>query len=82
MADSKKSDHVRLAMTWLLRARRKFQGAEHEQDAMGRRLIEHGATCYVNCAYELMAAEGLMPQGGEAGLDFLLEHLGEQPKGP
>ena len=42
--------------TWEKRARNKFLSAEFEKDAMGRRLIEHGAMCYFNCAQELKEA--------------------------
>lgn len=45
-----------LCSTWEQRARNKFRSAELEKDAMGRRLIEHGAMCYFNCAQELREA--------------------------
>ncbi len=45
-----------LYLTWEQRARSKFLSAEHEENAMGRRLIEHGAMCYFNCARELREA--------------------------
>lgn len=45
-----------LIAEWEHRARRKFIDAEKERDPMGRRLIEHGAMCYFNCAQELRAA--------------------------
>lgn len=45
-----------LCLTWEQRARSKFRSAEHEEGAMGRRLIEHGAMCYFNCAQELRKA--------------------------
>ena len=45
-----------LADQWAERARRAFSDAEHEADPMGKRLIEHGATCYANCAFELREA--------------------------
>ncbi len=45
-----------LIAEWEGRARRKFVDAEHEHDPMGRRLIEHGAFCYFNCAQQLKEA--------------------------
>ena len=45
-----------LALQWEALARNKFASAENEADPMGRRLIEHGAMCYFNCAEELRAA--------------------------
>ncbi len=45
-----------LLTKWERRARNKFLSAELEKDAMGKRLIEHGAMCYFNCAQELRAA--------------------------
>jgi hypothetical protein len=45
-----------LAENWLRIARRKFVDAETESYPAGKRLIEHGALCYLNCAEELKAA--------------------------
>lgn len=45
-----------LIAEWERRARRKLIDAERETNPMGRRLIEHGAMCYFNCAQELKAA--------------------------
>lgn len=45
-----------LFVTWEKRARNKFRSAEREKDVMGKRLIEHGAMCYFNCAQELKEA--------------------------
>lgn len=42
-----------LAENWEQLARNKFRSAQEESDPMGRRLIEHGATCYFNCAQQL-----------------------------
>jgi hypothetical protein len=42
-----------LLATWKQRALGKFMTAASEKDAFGKRLLEHGATCYVNCALEL-----------------------------
>jgi hypothetical protein len=44
---------VGLAEQWMTRASRKFRDAAGEQNADGKRLIEHGATCYFNCSEEL-----------------------------
>ena len=38
---------------WRKRAGRKFKDAETEKNAMGKRLIEHGAMCYFNCSRDL-----------------------------
>ncbi len=52
-----------LADRWEKRARRKWRDAEREQNPMGKRLIEHGATCYQNCARELREAlKSVSPQ--------------------
>jgi hypothetical protein len=45
-----------IADNWLRIAHRKFVDAESEQDPAGKRLVEHGALCYVNCADEIKAA--------------------------
>jgi hypothetical protein len=45
-----------LVERWKAIARKAFADAEHEPNEMGRRLIEHGATCYANCTLELDAA--------------------------
>ncbi len=51
-----------LCIEWERRARNKFRSAELEKDVMGKRLIEHGAMCYFNCAQELRKAlAGLLP---------------------
>lgn len=42
-----------LIATWERSAKRRFEDAETEQNPMGRRLIIHGASCYLNCANEL-----------------------------
>jgi len=42
-----------LLTKWERLARNKFLSAELEKDAMGKRLIEHGAMCYFNCVREL-----------------------------
>lgn len=41
---------------WENNARRKWSDAAQETVPMGRRLIEHGAICYQNCARELREA--------------------------
>jgi hypothetical protein len=48
---------IAIAERWEARARRKFADAERENDPMGRWLIEHGATCLVNCAIEIRAIQ-------------------------
>lgn len=55
-ASLRESSLNELAQTWLRIARRKFQDADFEQNPMGKRLIEHGAVCYFNCARELQKA--------------------------
>lgn len=45
-----------LASRWEDIARRKWADSETENDPMGKRLIEHGAMCYQNCARELKEA--------------------------
>ena len=42
-----------LVARWEQSARRAFWDAESEADPMGKRLIEHGAMCYFNCAQDL-----------------------------
>ncbi len=44
---------INLINNWENIARRKWIDSEKETDIMGRRLIEHGAMCYQNCAREL-----------------------------
>ena len=44
---------IDLAVKWENWARRKWYDAEREKDPMGKRLIEHGAICYQNCAQDL-----------------------------
>jgi hypothetical protein len=46
----------RLIEKWNHSARRAFCDAEREQNMMGKRLIEHGAMCYFNCANDLTEA--------------------------
>ena len=41
---------------WENRARSKFKSGEAQPDEASRRFVEHGATCYFNCAQELRAA--------------------------
>jgi len=44
---------LNLAYHWEDIARRKWTDSELEDDPMGKKLIEHGALCYQNCAGEL-----------------------------
>jgi len=60
------SDLKRLADAWERIAGSKFASADHEPDPMGRRLIEHGAICYWNCAQQLRKAI----EAGDAAADF------------
>jgi hypothetical protein len=53
-----------LVREWEQIAKRKFYDAQCEKDPMGRRLIEHGAMCYFNCAQDLreyLNASSLQP---------------------
>lgn len=47
-----------LPAKWEGTARRKFIDAAREENEMGKKLIEHGAMCYFNCAQELKKALG------------------------
>lgn len=42
-----------LVLEWEQSARSQFQCAERTADPMGKRLVEHGGTCYYNCAQAL-----------------------------
>lgn len=53
----------RLARTWEERSRRKLECGAQAEDGMGRRMVEHGAMCYFNCAQELREALGQDPCG-------------------
>lgn len=44
-----------LIAEWQRRAKRQFEDAAATDDQAGKRLLEHGATCYFNCAHELRA---------------------------
>lgn len=55
---------VALVLGWERSARRKYIDAElYARGSMERRLVEHGATCYSNCALALRAVipDGLCP---------------------
>lgn len=60
---------TQLADKWGATARAKFRSAEQEKDAMGRRLIEHGAICYFNCREELLS----LLQSGDAPANLELQ---------
>jgi hypothetical protein len=45
-----------LADHWENIARRKWTDSLSEKDPIGKKLIEHGALCYQNCARELREA--------------------------
>ena len=49
-----------LSDQWEARARRKFRAADGERDVAGKRLIEHGATCYFNCSEDLRKLLGAL----------------------
>lgn len=72
----------RLALRWMRLAGLKFQDAKREPDAMGARLIEHGAVCYFNCAQELVTCAGLLPQSGKATFGLLLKEFGQDSESP
>jgi len=44
---------INLTVKWENIAWRKWYDAKHEEDPMGKKLIENGALCYQNCAHEL-----------------------------
>lgn len=67
-----------IANNWLHTAACKFKSAEQEPDVMGRRLIEHGAKCYFNCARELQSHA----QAWKPTFDFLAEVLKQDSKCP
>ncbi|MGI4846838.1 MAG: hypothetical protein ACRYGK_01680 [Janthinobacterium lividum] len=48
-------DQVKLAEKWEQRARQLFACAAVTTDEMGKRLVEHGAMCYFNCAQDIRA---------------------------
>ena len=50
-----------LIAEWEGYARRAFVNAERESDPMGKKLIEHGAMCYFNCAQELKKVIQVLP---------------------
>lgn len=57
MGQNQQDTLIAIAERWEARARRKFADAERESDPMGKRLIEHGAACLVNCAIEIRAIQ-------------------------
>lgn len=67
-----------LRQSWMQEASRRFLNAEQESSEIGKRVLEHGAVCYFNCARELNHV--LKP--GQVTLDLHLENLREQAKGP
>jgi hypothetical protein len=56
MPKNKKTILLNLVSNWENIARRKWIDSEAEDDPMGKKLIEHGALCYQNCARELKEA--------------------------
>jgi len=69
---------MELSDQWMTQARIRFRDAALEQDPMGKRLIEHGATCYFNCARELQRAI----QTGDVPPNFGLEILKKDTESP
>jgi len=67
-----------LANDWERIAASKFASADHEPDPMGKRLIEHGAICYWNCAQQLRKAI----EAGDAAADFDLEKVQQNAERP
>lgn len=58
MNDLSREKLLELVAKWKRRALKSFADSELEQDAMGKRLIEHGAVCIANCMLELEEAIG------------------------
>lgn len=56
MPENIKRDLQDLVRRWEDIARRKWIDSEAEDNPMGKKLIEHGALCYQNCARELKEA--------------------------
>jgi hypothetical protein len=56
MTAEEQSILINLVNRWEDIARRKWTDSEVEDDPMGKKLIEHGALCYQNCARELKEA--------------------------
>jgi len=69
---------LNISNKWLHTAKCKFKSAEQEPDVMGKRLIEHGAKCYFNCAKELQ----LHAQSWEPTFNFLAEVIKQNSKCP
>ncbi len=53
MTNAESDELKAMVEQWRQIAKRKFLDAKHEENEMGRRLIEHGATCYFNAAEKL-----------------------------
>jgi len=51
--DAQRAQLMRLVLEWEQSARSQFQCGERTTDPMGKRLVEHGAVCYFNCAQAL-----------------------------
>jgi hypothetical protein len=47
---------MKLVLQWENSARKQFECGDRTEDEMGRRLVEHGAMCYFNCAQAIRAA--------------------------
>jgi hypothetical protein len=51
--EAQRADLMRLVLSWEHSARKQFECGERTEDQMGKRLVEHGAVVYCNCANDL-----------------------------
>ena len=72
------SELTNLSEHWKKLAHIKFEDAKHEKNEMGKRLIEHGATCYFNCHKQLDS----ILKTGDIATDFSLEILKKNTESP
>lgn len=70
-----------LLKDWSFQAAKRMADAKYETDPMGRRLIEHGATCMFNCAMAIRHVL-LAECAGQAARDLALEVFQQNPEGP
>lgn len=47
------NDLKRLAETWMKRALKQFECMDRTESEMGKRVMQHGAMVYFNCATEI-----------------------------
>ena len=76
MADMELLDAI--SDKWMSIARRALADADFERDPMGKRLIEHGARCYFNCANELKHAL----DAGNTSANLSLQEFTKDPERP